>query len=38
MNLAWDAFRILDNNSKNIIFMMPEDSSNEEYKEYIKLV
>lgn len=25
MNIAWDSFRILDNNSNNVIFMRPED-------------
>ena len=38
MNLAWDAFRILDNHSKSMIFMMPDDPSSDEYVEYIKLV
>jgi len=38
MNVAWDAFRILDNHSKSMIFMMPEDPSNEEYHQYIKSV
>jgi len=36
MNIAWDAFRILDNHSKSMIFMMPDDPSNEEYQQYIK--
>ncbi len=38
MNLAWDAFRILDNHNKNVIFMFPEDASTEEYAGYIKSV
>jgi hypothetical protein len=38
MNLAWDAFRILDNHSKSMIFMMPDDPRNEEYSAYIKTV
>ncbi len=38
MNLAWDAFRIIDNHSKSMIFMMPDDPKNEEYSKYIKAV
>jgi hypothetical protein len=38
MNIAWDAFRILDNHSKSMIFMMPEDPSHERYQQYIKTV
>ena len=38
MNLAWDAFRIIDNHSKSMIFMMPDDPKNEEYATYIKAV
>jgi hypothetical protein len=38
MNLAWDAFRILDNHSKSMIFMMPDDSNHEEHSLYIKRV
>jgi hypothetical protein len=38
MNLAWDAFRILDNHSKSMIFMMPDDPKNEEYSAYMKAV
>ena len=34
MNLAWDAFRIIDNHSKSMIFMMPEDAKHEEFEEY----
>lgn len=25
MNVAWDSFRIIDNNSNNVIFIRPED-------------
>lgn len=25
MNVAWDSFRIIDNNSNNVLFMRPED-------------
>lgn len=38
MNIAWDAFRILDNHSKSMIFMMPDDSNPEEYQLYLKRV
>ncbi len=38
MNLAWDAFRIIENHSKSMIFMMPDDPKNEEYATYIKAV
>jgi hypothetical protein len=38
MNLAWDAFRILDNHSKSMIFVMPDDPKIEEYAAYIKAV
>jgi len=38
MNLAWDAFRIIENHSKSMIFMMPDDPKNEEYASYIKAV
>ena len=38
MNLAWDAFRILDNHSKSMIFMMPDDPKNEEYAAYMRAV
>lgn len=38
LNIAWDAFRIVDNHSKSMIFMMPEGAKNEEYKDYIKCV
>ena len=38
MNIAWDAFKIIDNHSKSMIFMMPDDPKNEEYARYIKVV
>jgi len=38
MNAAWDAFRIIDNHSKSMIFQLPEDPKNEEYSRYIKVV
>ena len=38
MNLAWDAFRIVDNHSKSMIFQMPEDPKHEEHKDYIRAV
>ncbi|TNV78169.1 hypothetical protein FGO68_gene9490 [Halteria grandinella] len=38
MNIAWDAFRILDNHSKSMIFMMPDDTNSEEYQLYLKRV
>ena len=34
MNLAWDAFRIVENHSKSMIFMMPEDAKHEEFEDY----
>ena len=38
MNIAWDAFRIVDNHSKSMIFQMPDDPKNEEYQQYVQLV
>ena len=38
MNAAWDAFRIVDNHSKSMIFQLPEDPKNEEYQDYIRTV
>lgn len=38
MNIAWDAFRIVDNHSKSMIFQMPDDPKHEEYATYIGLV
>jgi len=38
MNFAWDAFRIVDNHSKSMIFMMPDEPKNEEYHDYIRCV
>ena len=38
MNIAWDAFRIVDNHSKSMIFQMPDDPKNEEYVAYIRAV
>lgn len=38
MNFAWDAFRIVDNHSKSMIFMMPDEPRNEEYLDYIRKV
>lgn len=38
MNFAWDAFRIVDNHSKSMIFMLPDDPKNEEYEDYIRSV
>lgn len=34
MNLAWDSFRIIDNNSNNVIFMLPDDPTSAEYCDY----
>ena len=39
MNVAWDAFRIVDNHSKSMIFQFPaDDRTHEEYFEYLKKV
>lgn len=38
MNVAWDAFRIVDNHSKSMIFQFPDDPKNEEHAEYMRLV
>jgi hypothetical protein len=38
MNFAWDAFRIVDNHSKSMIFMMPDDPKNDEFKYYVAAV
>lgn len=38
MNAAWDAFRIVDNHSKSMIFQMPEDPKHEDWAEYIAKV
>jgi hypothetical protein len=38
MNIAWDSFRIVDNNTNNVIFMLPDDPCSPEYGEYAKKV
>lgn len=38
MNVAWDAFRIVDNHSKSMIFQMPDDPKNDEHSEYMRIV
>jgi len=38
LNLAWDAYRVVDNHSKSMIFTMPEGTKNQEYRDYIKCV
>ena len=38
LNIAWDAFRIVDNHSKSMIFQMPDDPRNEDYREYQRVV
>jgi hypothetical protein len=38
MNIAWDSFRIVDNNTNNVIFMLPDDPCSPEYGEYSKKV
>ena len=34
MNVAWDSFRIIDNNANNVIFMRPDDPCSEEFTKY----
>lgn len=34
MNIAWDSFRIVDNNTNNVIFMLPDDPCSSEFREY----
>jgi hypothetical protein len=34
MNIAWDSFRIVDNNTNNVIFMLPDDPCTPEYADY----
>ena len=34
MNTAWDSFRIVDNNTNNVIFMLPDDPLSSEFQEY----
>lgn len=38
MNIAWDAFRVVDNHSKSMIFQMPDEPKKEEYEAYVKAV
>lgn len=38
MNAAWDAFRIIENHSKSMIFMMPDDPKHEEYHDYMNKI
>ena len=34
MNIAWDSFRIVDNNTNNVIFMLPDDPCSQEFRTY----
>ena len=34
MNLAWDSFRIVDDNSNNVIFMLPDDPNSSVFIEF----
>ena len=34
MNIAWDSFRIVDNNTNNVIFMLPDDPCSQEFQDY----
>lgn len=34
MNIAWDSFRIVDNNTYCVIFMLPDDPCSSEFQEY----
>ena len=39
LNVAWDAFRIVENHSKSMMFQFPaEDKAHEEHTAYIKSV
>ena len=38
MNIAWDSFRIIDNNTNNVIFMLPDDPCSHEFIEYAEKV
>lgn len=38
MNTAWDSFRIVDNNTNNVIFMLPDDPLSPEFLEYASKV
>lgn len=38
MNIAWDSFRIVDNNTNNVIFMLPDDPCSPEFKIYAEKV
>lgn len=38
MTIAWDGFRIVDNNSHSVIFMLPDDPCTKEFQEYASKV
>jgi len=38
MNIAWDSFRIVDNNSNNVIFMLPDDPCSDEFLDFSRKV
>jgi hypothetical protein len=38
MNIAWDSFRIVDNNTNNVQFMLPDDPCSPEFLEYSQKV
>ena len=38
MNIAWDSFRIVDNNTNNVIFMLPDDPCSQEFRVYAEKV
>lgn len=38
MNTAWDSFRVVDNNTNNVIFMLPDDPLSPEFLEYASKV
>jgi hypothetical protein len=38
MNIAWDSFRIVDNNTNNVIFMLPDEPCSPEFREYASKV
>lgn len=37
-NVAWDAFRTVENHSKSMIFQFSIDPASKEYKEYRKII
>jgi len=38
MHIAWDSFRIVDHNTNNVIFMLPDDPTSKEFRAYTEKV